>query len=731
MKIWVIKLFKHFFFTLDSVLFNFIPAIYNLLMSISRTTIFSQAQIHEFATRIQMLLGIFMLFKVSFSLIMYVVNPDDFSDKSKGIGKLAQNTVISLIMLAVVPYIFNMAFKLQAMVLEDNTLVRVILGNPNEKENLSYINTAGDTMAFEILTPFFLPNTAIQLDEKEGDMVNCVNLIDIEENSEEDSGVKINNDCLVALNIAFGENEGENKITTKDSLEDNLEKAGTTTLNYVQGIQHKNIGLFFRIDALSATYTPDGGEEEFVIDYNWPITTAVAIVVLLVLLNYCIDVALRSVKLAFLQLISPIPIISYMDPKSGKDGMFSKWAKMCMSTYISLFVRLLALYFGVYIITQVGEMYDVVNGSVVDDFLVKVFIIIGVLFFIKQLPKILENMGIKLDGDGKFTLNPFKKIQEGAIGGKTISRIPKAAAGAAMGLGMGAIGTATGAGAGKWFTGMASGLKGGLTGKKMSEIHKGQVDANSKMRTARLNGSTLSGRLGARMGNITGSGGELAQIEREKDEIETQQKKLDNEIKAIEDKKKAIQQKIAPTKQRIADRNAFADAVKSMEKRAKEEIQNGNGGDIGRNYLAKKAEYERLKASGASSSDIANAEKDMNDYLNDVGMKAYMTQAISGTFSDGSDDKTFKNIYDTAKQKGTTIGITLSTDGSTIHSQFGATKGDIGNDERSIYAEEQKIASYDNDITRIEGQKAVTGDKMRDVEKREQIAKSNKDAIGK
>lgn len=414
MKIWVIKLFKHFFFTLDSVLFNFIPTIYNLLISISRTTILSQATIHAFADRIQMLLGIFMLFKVSFSLIMYVVNPDDFSDKSKGIGKLAQNTVISLVMLAVVPYIFNMAYKLQAMVLEDNTLARLILGNVEEENDVSYINTAGDTMAFYLLVPFFSPNTAIELDETSADMSNCVNLVDQKE--------EINNDCLVALNIAFGENEGHAEITAKDKLEDNLEKIGTITANYVQGIRHKNIGLFFRVEALSTTYEPDDGDEEFVIDYNWPITTVVAVVVLLVLLSYCLDVALRSVKLAFLQLISPIPIISYMDPKSGKDGMFSKWTKMCVSTYISLFVRLLALYFGVYIITQVGKLYDVVDGSVVDNFIVKIFIIIGVLMFIKQLPKILENIGIKLDGDGKFTLNPFKKIGDGAIGVKTVGK---------------------------------------------------------------------------------------------------------------------------------------------------------------------------------------------------------------------------------------------------------------------------------------------------------------------
>ena len=63
-----------------------------------------------------------MLFKLSFSLITYVVNPDDFSDKSKGFGKLIQNAVISLAMLVLVPYAFQMAFNLQAKILDDNLL---------------------------------------------------------------------------------------------------------------------------------------------------------------------------------------------------------------------------------------------------------------------------------------------------------------------------------------------------------------------------------------------------------------------------------------------------------------------------------------------------------------------------------------------------------------------------------------------------------------------------------
>ena len=38
--------------------------------------------------------------------------------------------------------------------------------------------------------------------------------------------------------------------------------------------------------------------------------------------------------------------------------------------------------------------------------------------FVKQMPKILENLGFKLDGG--FNLNPLKKLEDGMIGGKQI-----------------------------------------------------------------------------------------------------------------------------------------------------------------------------------------------------------------------------------------------------------------------------------------------------------------------
>ena len=136
------------------------------------------------------------------------------------------------------------------------------------------------------------------------------------------------------------------------------------------------------------------------------------------------DVALRSIKLAFLQLIAPIPILSYVDPKSGKDGLFKKWYEMCIKTFISLFVRLIALYFAVYIISRVADMkmVDLIDGSYQTNAFVAIFIIIGALMFAKQLPKILEGLGIKLDGDGKFTLNPLRKLEKEALGGGVLKK---------------------------------------------------------------------------------------------------------------------------------------------------------------------------------------------------------------------------------------------------------------------------------------------------------------------
>ena len=54
------------------------------------------------------------------------------------------------------------------------------------------------------------------------------------------------------------------------------------------------------------------------------------------------------VQIAFLQIVSPMAIVSYLSPK--KDNMFTKWLNIYGSTYIDVFVRVAIINFACLII---------------------------------------------------------------------------------------------------------------------------------------------------------------------------------------------------------------------------------------------------------------------------------------------------------------------------------------------------------------------------------------------
>ncbi len=400
----IIEWIRNMMFSIDKIIYAMISKVYDLLITIARTSPLSQADILAIADRIYKLLAIFMVFKVTFSLIMYVVNPDDFTDKSKGLGKLSLNIVLVFALLILTPHIFNMAYDLQRIVLEDNAIAGLIFGEKNDKDN-DFFTSAGDDMAYIAISPFFVPDVSIQ----KGTLYNCTTLLKDNKMNESCSG--ISNDSLTEVS------------SSSTTLYDLTKKEGSTFTdtmlkNYVTGINNKSLGMVFRKELVEAQV--DG---EFIMDYSYIVSTAVGVIILILLVNFCLDVSIRSIKFAFLQLIAPIPIISYIDPKSGKDGLFKKWTQLCVKTYLSLFIRLLALYFAVYIISMVGDLglVDVVDSSYVTSRLILVIIIIGALMFAKQLPNILKDLGIKLDSDG-FKLNPLRRIENEALGGKILKK---------------------------------------------------------------------------------------------------------------------------------------------------------------------------------------------------------------------------------------------------------------------------------------------------------------------
>ena len=79
-----------------------------------------------------------------------------------------------------------------------------------------------------------------------------------------------------------------------------------------------------------------------------------------IILVYCLDLGLRAVKLAFYEIIAPLPIIVRVIPSLSK--VFSSWIKATLSTYAEVFIRIAVLYFAIFAFSYVPS---IMNGGTI------------------------------------------------------------------------------------------------------------------------------------------------------------------------------------------------------------------------------------------------------------------------------------------------------------------------------------------------------------------------------
>ena len=72
---------KTIFGFIDSMVAFVIQYLYRLIIAIADTNVFGDT-IYHYLGRIYTFLGIFMVFKLSISMINYIINPDSLTDKS-------------------------------------------------------------------------------------------------------------------------------------------------------------------------------------------------------------------------------------------------------------------------------------------------------------------------------------------------------------------------------------------------------------------------------------------------------------------------------------------------------------------------------------------------------------------------------------------------------------------------------------------------------------------------
>lgn len=392
--------------TVAAVIYNFIVDLYNVFMYTARAEILESSFIQGIYNKVVMILGIFMVFKLSFSLIQSLVDPSKFTDEKKGFGGIIKRSVISIVLLGITPSIFNMAFDLQNLVVgsannTDNIIYKLIVGKAPSKDAESF----GHVIASELYFGFYTENEPLKLNQG------------LEVTYPDSGGVQLEVHDYEYLKTQI--------------LEDHMSFSDT-------------------VDYISIT-----NAGQYVIKWDGLFAIGFGLFMVYILITYCISVATRVIQLTYLQLIAPVPILSYI---SDPEGSFKNWTKQCMTTYLDLFIRLAIIYFIITVSTQILQAFSEV-GSVFYESTgleagsgtakwVSRFLIIGLLMFGKRVPELLKDLFPNFGGGaasiGFGLKNPKKML--GDIPGMGIAK-----GAATFGLG-----TVVGGAAG-----MASGIKNG------------------------------------------------------------------------------------------------------------------------------------------------------------------------------------------------------------------------------------------------------------------------------
>lgn len=673
----LIDALRNILFFIDNIVYSFIPMLYRMILYLANVDLFTDnIPVQGLIKRIYIIVGVFMLFKLSFSIMNYIVNPDDFSDQSKGFSNVVKRVMIAVVLLVSIPWFFGEAYMLQGGILKSGVLQKLILGETGETSDSleTTIETSAKDLQFLLFSPFFHLNYnsgGTEISDSSGDLSACKPTESAPSTHILGSSDLANSDCF------------ETVANLMDN-DDDVEASGVTLYSFFRFEDSNGVVQDYRkFDSFGGLVTWALSDGEYAIKYRAVFSTIFGGYLVFLLLSFCIDVAARVIRLLFLQILSPVAVISSIDPTTSGDRL-KEWAKECLKVWASLFLRLAIIFIIIQLVRIItNSVYSgnllsknsgiklSGNGDVIS--WLYLFLILGVFQAAKKIPELIEKAtGIKMSGE--LQMNPIKALSENVALQKGL--------GVATGIGIGAVGAATGAGAGRILSGAYQGLK----GKNALDVQKTMVEGNRTMRNARSDGSTFGGRLRARATNFFGNQGALGRVEDKKVKLENDKTRIENEIQPVRD---AIQVE-----------SEILGAINEAKSRATTKAKQTNAV-----YIRRIAEADAMEQEGKQTNNaalIAQAQTMRNDAERDAA-----TIYAQEWFNNNQDDADiqvamgkYRRAIQTANRDGSAIQGTFSEQASAsgIWNQENDLKINSNDLSLSIAAREDEIKAIDKQI---------------------------------
>ena len=419
--------FSGIIMVLDTIIFGLINSAYKIFMAISSARLLSSDVYYDIASRIYIVVGVVMLFVLSYAILKAIVDPDQASKGELG-PQTVKRVIIAVVGLAITPVLFNVLYQGQGLLLEQDILGKIFfrIDNTEEVQTLNGTvnpdteikNIGGSVAAVSIWQAFFHPadgKDASQItadpSEYQAHMANTAAL------------------CLAAIGVGV--------ITAFFTLGTGLLIAGASLAacavtmdaqsdTYSEMMEATN-GEEVSLEQAYAIAAADGNFDIFLIFhdnyaedgtiyYLWFISTVCGAFCLYAFASFSIDMGVRAAKLAYYQIIAPVPLIMQVLPKY-KDT-FSKYIKNVVSTFLEVFIRISVVYIVVYVICHLQDLFSSFGSlwgnqslSTPERALALAFLILGLVIFAKSAPDIIcQSLNIE---KGSMKLGLGKKIAEG------------------------------------------------------------------------------------------------------------------------------------------------------------------------------------------------------------------------------------------------------------------------------------------------------------------------------
>lgn len=401
------------FLFIDGIVYWCVSKLFSLFVALAGAEIITSDMYAEIVQRFEVIIGVVMLFYIAYALLKSIINPDELSKNTSGIVK---NFIITIVLLTIVPVIFDYAFRIQNVIITENKIGILLFGDEASNKGIENI---GNKAALTTLEAF----------------------LEIDGN-------------LVGTEIISEDNEPVKWSDMEEAIIENAYSDGFMAItHWVEPVHSEN----------NASYIPI-------------ISTFCGGFLIYVLVSFCLDLGVRVVKLAFYQIISPVPIMMRILPE--KKSVFDNWVKATLSTFLEVFIRLFIMWIVVYLVDLISDAFvegtlnlNTPTGDIGTFGLI--IIILGLFAFAKQAPKLISDV-IGIDG-GNLKLGIKDKLSNNYIGGKMLTGAASSLVGGATGF-LGGAHSSLMNGGSLWKGGLAGGVsgfkgKGNQFGKQMQSIY--------------------------------------------------------------------------------------------------------------------------------------------------------------------------------------------------------------------------------------------------------------------